>query len=449
MKKKEKFILEIPDYIKTVLEKLNSCGYEGYIVGGCVRDSIREREPKDWDITTSAIPEQTIECFKDLPVIPTGLKHGTVTVVIEDNPIEITTFRTDEKYEDHRSPSAVTFTASLEADLARRDFTMNSIAYNPERGLVDVYGGKNDIENRVIRCVGNPLERFEEDALRILRALRFAATFSYKIEPKTEAAMFQKKELLKFISWERIRDEFSKILVGHSGWQVIDKYRDIIAVFIPEIYPMFDLVQKTDYHDSDVWTHTVNTVMCAPDGLELRLAAFFHDIGKPLAEKLFGTEKHQFINHPKISWEMTEEILRRLRYDNNLIQLVAVLVRNHNSAIPKTTSQIKRVLNRIGEQAFFYLLSLKEADIFAQAEKYRDSRISEISNCRIMLQTVLREKPCFTLKDLAVNGYDMIELGYKGNEIGEKLRYYLDLVINEKCANTKEALLGYKEAEGF
>lgn len=448
LKKKDDFVIEVPDFIQTVLANLATSGHEGYIVGGCVRDSIKGRTPKDWDVTTSALPEQAVDCFKGYNVIPTGLKHGTVTVMVDGNPVEITTFRTDGAYEDHRRPSEVAFTSSLEADLARRDFTMNSVAYNPEKGLVDVYGGKKDIEDRVIKCVGDPLARFEEDALRILRALRFAATFSFEIEKGTEAAMFQKKELLKFVSWERIRDEFSKILVAHDGPRVLEKYRDIVAVFIPEIQPMFDLKQRTDYHKYDVWKHTISTVQCTPDVLLLRLAAFFHDIGKPAAEMLFGDDKNQFKGHPKISGEITEDILRRLRFDNELIQSVIVLVRSHDFAIPQKTTHMKRILNRIGEKAFYDLLTLRQADIFAQADQYRDERVKDIDICRHELFVLLRTKPCFSLKDLAVNGHDMMAMGFKGEEIGQRLRYYLNLVILDKCENTKEALLSYNEAAG-
>ena len=306
----------LPAGVSRALTMLESAGFEAFIVGGCVRDALRGITPKDYDITTSALPEETKSVFRDWRVIETGIQHGTITVVMDGMPLEITTYRTEGTYSDNRHPDSVSFTASLREDVARRDFTMNAIAYSPTRGMIDHFGGAEDIRRGIIRCVGDPATRFREDALRMMRGIRFASVLGFAIEKNTAAAIHENKERIPTVSAERIRVELTKLLCGANVKNVLMDWWDVIGTVIPEILPMHGFDQKTPYHIYDVWEHTAVAVSNIPPDPHLRLCALLHDIGKP--PSFFTDEKGvgHFYGHPAVSARMTEEILARLKYDN-------------------------------------------------------------------------------------------------------------------------------------
>lgn len=435
--------MHIPDNIRKAIDLLNSAGYEAYLVGGCVRDALLGTEPKDHDITTSALPEQTKEVFRDYHVIETGIKHGTVTAVIEGDPIEITTYRVDQEYTDHRHPESVTFTSSLKEDLARRDFTINAMAYHPEEGLIDYYGGEEDIKTCRIRCVGDPDARFNEDALRILRALRFVSRFDSEIEEETDLAMRKNALLLNEISKERIASELNGILCGKGVQRILTEYTDILGVPVPELLPMKGFEQNNPHHIYDVLTHTAVAVASIPPEKDLRLAALFHDIGKPLCYSEGEDGVGHFYGHAKLSEDIARNVLNRLRYDNQTKDSVLRLVKYHDLHLEESETAVKRLLRKIGPEMFRKLILLYRADNLAQSLEYRDrqagyDRLSEIAD------RILEEEQCFSLKDLAVSGHDIIDMGFDpGSRIGTILNDLLTQVIDGKLKNEKEELTGY------
>lgn len=431
---------EIPAEIRLILERLRENGHEAYIIGGCVRDSILGNQPKDYDVTTSALPEETERVFRDHRVIETGLKHGTVTVLVNKTPVEITTYRIDSDYSDNRRPDSVTFTKSLEEDTSRRDFTMNAIAVDESGNIKDFHGGIDDINNKIIRCVGDPDKRFSEDALRILRAVRFSSVLAFNIEEKTKAAIFRNKDLLKNISRERIAGEFVKLLCGKNAGKIITEYIDVIGVFIPEALPMKGFDQKNYHHIYDVLEHTAHAVDNAPTEPILRLAAFLHDIGKPSTFTVKDGIGH-FYGHAAVSAQMSRDILNRLKFDNYTKDTVIKLVKLHDGQIAETETAIKRFMNRHSPEIFFMLLQLKRADNLAQAPQYH-TRTEMLDRLRLIAEDILGREDCFSLKQLAVNGKDLIEIGYKpGRDIGDCLSFLLDSVITQQTDNDKETLL--------
>ena len=325
--------MQIPKEAALALHTLQSNGHLAFVVGGCVRDSLLGRTPNDWDVTTSALPEEVADCFRNFRVIETGLQHGTLTVLVDGTPIEITTFRNDGIYLDHRHPVGVTFSNTVEDDLARRDFTVNAMAYHPERGLVDLFGGREDLKNRVIRCVGDPVTRFREDGLRILRAIRFASVLGFSLDEKTKAAVRSEKSLLEFIAPERIREEFCKLLCGVNAENVIREYVDVIGQFLPELLACRGFEQNTKYHCYDVLEHTLCALSHASNDLFVRLAVLLHDIGKPLCYTEDENGGH-FKGHGPVGTAMTEQILRRLRFDNRTVEIVSRLVERHDRITP-------------------------------------------------------------------------------------------------------------------
>ena len=434
-------VINLPDDVKFIIDTLESGGFEAYAVGGCVRDSIMGKLPYDWDVCTSALPEQTIETFAGQHIIETGLKHGTVTLMLNGNPYEITTFRTDGKYTDNRRPDKVKFVNVLKRDLARRDFTINSLAYNPKADIIDYYGGVEDLRAGVIKCVGNANKRFQEDALRIMRALRFASVFGFVGDGDTAKAMHENKKLLRNIAVERIAAEFNKLLLGDGARQVLSAHIEIIAEIIPEITSAVGFKQNNPYHCYDVLTHILYGVEAAPKDLILRLALFFHDIGKPASYTESDGGTGHFYGHPQISSDMAYEILQRLRYDNDTIKTVTQLVSFHDCEINRR-QHIKRWLNKIGEERFRQLIEVKKADAAAQAMAVRADRINALSGILIMLDEIIAQNQCFSLKDLAVKGRDLIDAGLsEGKQIGVILDKLMDTVINEEAENDKAALL--------
>ena len=450
-----KFNISIPPDANDLIHTLQNYGHSAYVVGGCVRDSILGRIPHDWDICTSATPTEMLEIFKDKKVIETGLQHGTITVVVNGNPYEITTYRIDGAYSDNRRPDSVTFTDRLIEDLSRRDFTINAMAYNDEEGLIDPYNGLEDIKYKKINCVGFAKDRFEEDALRILRANRFASQLDFAMMPDTDWEIHRQYKKLNNISIERINSEFCKIALSSEFYIQIGLFREVFSLFIPEIKDMFGFQQNNPYHIYDVWNHTVHAVQayecdCEPDlnprDLITSLAVFFHDIGKPHCYQDGEDGIRHFKGHGRVSADMTDTIMKRLRFDNDTREKVVQLVYYHDATFEVGEKYIKRWLNKIGEEQFRRLLNVRVADIKAQAYTEQESRLQKIDNIEYILEEVLQKDECFSLKDLAVNGNDLIEIGYKpGKEIGEVLNNLLDLVISGEYKNEKEKLLEMAE----
>ena len=439
-------MVQIPNEVLSILDKLNQAGHSAYVVGGYVRDCLLGLEPGDWDICTSALPEQMKECFAKFHVIETGLKHGTLTVRVNHQSYEITTFRTDGDYIDCRHPEKVTFVSDIKEDLARRDFTVNAMAYHPNKGLIDLYGGQKDLSDKIIRCVGDSKKRFTEDALRIMRGLRFAATYGFTIAPETADAMFETKELLSKIALERIIAELKKLLLGNFSEDILLKYRDVFGVIIPELIPMFDFRQKNPHHLYDVWTHTVKSVAVSKKDTLIRLAVLFHDIGKP---KTFSQDENgvgHFYSHASVGSEITKNILKRMKFDGDTIHSVTELVKYHDVQIEPTEKAVKRLLHKIGQEQFERLLSVKEAD--AKTTVHFEEKLKRIQEIRTVYIKVLEENACFSLKDLAISGNDLLSLGIPaGKVLGEILKKVLDAVIDGEISNRKETLLSYAEKE--
>lgn len=439
--------IEIPSGANEIIHTLQNNGYEAFLVGGSVRDSILGRPIHDYDITTSATPDEMMEVFKDKRIIETGLQHGTITIVIDGEPYEVTTYRIDGNYSDSRRPDKVTFTKSLEEDLKRRDFTINAMAYNDEVGLVDPFNGMEDIEYYKIRCVGRAEDRFSEDALRILRAIRFASQLGFVLEPDTDWNISKMYKNLENISIERINSEFCKIAASSDFCVQMVLYHEVFSLFIPEIKNMFGFQQNNPYHIYDVWNHTVHAIeYCESDDLVTRLSVFFHDIGKPHCYQDSEDGIRHFKGHGRVGADMTDKIMKRLRFDNDTREKVVELVYYHDATFEVGKKYIKRWLNKIGEEQFRRLLNVRRADIKAQAYVEQESRLQKIDNIEYILEKVLQKDECFSLKDLAVNGKDLIEIGYKpGKEIGNTLNCLLQLVIEGVYPNEKDELLKYVE----
>ncbi|MCL2111307.1 MAG: CCA tRNA nucleotidyltransferase [Clostridiales bacterium] len=426
--------------VQRVLEMLNAQGHEAYLVGGCVRDLLMGKEPKDWDVATSATPEEVGEVFGERKTVGTGLKHGTVTVLMEGMPVEVTTYRVDGEYEDNRRPASVTFAKSLREDVARRDFTINAIAMDAGGEIIDHFDGEDDIRARRIRCVGDPDERFNEDGLRILRALRFASKLGFSIEPGTSESIIANRELLKNISGERIRDELTGLLCGRNARKVLRKYVDVVGVVIPEVLPMVGFDQRTPYHCYDVWEHTLVVVEESPPTPIMRWSALLHDIGKPQYFTVDGNGQGHFYKHQIGSGEMAGPILRRLKFDNHSRAMITTLVGAHmNVPTPKKKS-VKRLMNKHGEEMVRMMLEFRRADNLAQSESVR-GRQQEIDECERLVDEIVENSECFSLRDLAVDGRDMMGLGFEGPEIGQVLERLLEAVIEGEIENERGALI--------
>lgn len=433
--------LDIPFPVQEILHRFNIAGYEASVVGGCVRDSLLGLSPKDWDITTSARPEEVKLALSDLRLLETGLKHGTVTAISGGMAVEITTYRIDGTYSDNRRPDSVYFTGSLTDDLSRRDFTINAMAYSEQNGLIDCFGGQEDLRQKILRCVGDPDRRFEEDALRILRGLRFCAVLGFHPDEKTAQSMNTHRELLDHIAKERISAELVKLLCGQNAAQILREFPLVIGQILPEILPMIGFEQHNPHHIYDVWEHTLHALDATPADPVLRLAILLHDSGKP---HTFTSDKKgvgHFYGHGAVSVQLAEQALHRLRLDGKTIRRVSTLVRIHDMPLQPCAAWIRRRLNRMGEEDFRALLEIKRADSLAQNPAYRD-RLDQIDAVRPILEQILSERQCFSLKDLNVSGNDLIALGVPpGPKVGALLTRLLDAVINGKIPNEKEALL--------
>ncbi|MBP3559293.1 MAG: HD domain-containing protein [Clostridia bacterium] len=434
--------LNIPSKAKTIITLLENAGFEAFCVGGAVRDSIMGLNPTDWDITTSASPEDTVMVFKDYKTVDTGLKHGTLTVVIDKTPFEVTTYRVDGDYNDNRHPENVHFTKKLSDDLSRRDFTVNALAYNDKTGLVDLYGGQEDIYSSIIKTVGNPSARFQEDGLRIMRALRFASVLGFTIESETAKAIHDNKDLLKNISAERLAVELSKLVCGKNAFNILMEYWDVLSVFIPEIKSAVGFKQYGKKHAYDVWEHICHTVDTIPQDKILRLTMLLHDLGKIPTHKLDENGNSTFKNHATIGGDMAREILTRLRFDKKTINRVSFLVANHDFEPPLSKADLKKHLKNKTVDDIKTLLTIKKSDRGALSESYRDIS-KESEQCLKWLDETEKNNECCKIAQLAITGDDLKKKGLKGEDIGKALDTLLDAVIEGKLQNKKEDLLTY------
>lgn len=436
-------MINIPTTTKKALSLLNDAGFEAFVVGGCVRDSLLGKTPNDWDITTNALPEQTKQVFCDYKVIETGIKHGTVAVIFDDQIIEITTYRIDGDYKDNRHPESVEFTRNLREDLARRDFTINALACDQNGMLIDEAYGIADLENKLIRCVGEPDERFNEDALRIMRALRFSAVLDFDIDSKTSQSIHKNSELLNNIAAERKTDELLKLLCGYGErvTKILIEYRDVIAVLIPEIIPCFDFDQQNIHHVYDVYEHIAYSVGKTEAVADVRLALLLHDIGKPevftVDEKGMG---HTY-NHAKVSYELSKTALSRFRLPNDFEDTVLTLVLYHDYPVQPDKKIIRRRLNKFGPDILNKLMLVKIGDNFAHNMETGDyyPEIKEVQ--QLILEILDEKKYCFTVKDLDISGNDIMDLGFTGPKIGEILNSLLLEVMDEELINEHQILL--------
>ena len=437
----------IPPYVNQILFRLRQAGYRAYAVGGCVRDVLRGVAPHDWDVCTSARPEETETVFQDLPRIDTGRKHGTLAVILDHRTVEITTFRADGVYLDHRHPATVTFLQELRGDLSRRDFTVNAMALDEEERPIDLFGGQRDLQNRIIRTVGDPRERFREDGLRILRGLRFASRLDFEIEPETARAMIEGRDLLHTISAERVFSELKGILAGPAAGRVLRRFAPVIFTVLPELLPMEGFRQHSPYHDSDVWEHTLRALEESPSDPVFRLALLFHDCGKP--DCFFRDEKGigHFHGHPKRSRELAEGALRRLKCDKDTLDRVLYLVEKHDTWLPDTERNMRRLLLHEDPAALRDLLIVERCDALAHAPAAREAAVANVDKWSALLERVLAQKPCLSVKDLAVDGKDLLQLGMApGPQVGRLLNGMLEQVAEGTLENDRAALLAYAKA---
>lgn len=437
----ERLSIQLPEKVDRIITRLNEHGYEAYAVGGCVRDSILGRKPGDWDITTSAMPQETKALFDR--TFDTGIEHGTVTVLLEGEGFEVTTYRIDGKYEDSRHPKDITFTRNLKEDLRRRDFTINAMAYNETEGLVDIFGGAEDLKMKVIRCVGDAGERFSEDALRILRGIRFAAQLGFGIEEETRNGMRKLAPTLEKISAERIQVELVKTVMSDRPEMLKDAYElGITRIFLPEFDRIMETEQETPHHMYNVGEHTLHAMGNIRADKVLRLTMLLHDMGKPALKTVDSDGVAHFKKHAAKSQTIAKDVLRRLKFDNDTMNKVVRLVCYHDYRMPASARNVRRAMNKIGEDIFPLYMEVRRADVMAQSMYLREEKIKNLDEIGELYREILEKKQCVSLKDLAVTGRDLIEAGMEpGKEIGACLNELLQVVIEEPKKNVKEELL--------
>lgn len=433
--------MDMPKNVDIAINLLQLAGFEAYAVGGCVRDSLLGKTPNDWDITTSAKPENMKSVFADFRCIDTGIKHGTVTVVIDGEPLEITTFRLDGEYEDNRHPKSVTFTSNLGADLGRRDFTVNAMAYSKKTGTVDLFGGQNDLKNRIIRCVGDPDRRFNEDALRILRALRFASALDFEIEEKTAQSLLKNRALLGNISEERIAKELLKLVCGKGAKRILTDFAPVLFEILPELQPLYKNSHDNPHHCYDIYEHTLIAVESIDPEPTLRFAMLLHDCGKPAVKKFDENGVAHFYGHQRISAEISAQILARLKVSNKFRDEILFLVSNHDRwELYENTEKMPRYLSKFGLDGVLNLLKVMRADVLAQSPEYR-YRLDQIADAEETAKNLAAQKPCLSLSELQINGRTLMDIGIpQGRKLGAVLAQLLDEVIDGVTKNTQEAL---------
>lgn len=433
--------IELPDHVKFILDTLKKNGYEGYAVGGCVRDALLGRVPQDWDITTNAKPMQVKTLFRR--TIDTGLQHGTVTIMLDHIGYEVTTYRIDGDYEDGRHPKEVCFTGSLSEDLRRRDFTINAMAYNETDGLVDLFGGREDLEKGVIRCVGAPKERFTEDALRMMRAIRFSAQLGFEIEEQTMDAICALADTIQKISAERIQTELIKTLTSAHPRTVRLFYETGLSrYFLPELDRMMETGQNNPHHCYSVGEHTLHSLSEVPGDKVLRLAMLLHDVAKPDCKTTDEAGIDHFHGHPGQGAQIAKKVLRRLKLDNETIDRVTQLIRWHDDNPPLSERNVRRAICRVGIAQYPGIFAVKRADIRAQSDYKKEEKLRYVDEYEAVYEQILREKQCLSIKELAIDGSDLLAAGVpQGKAIGEKLHALLELVLEQPERNTREYLL--------
>lgn len=435
--------IEMPREVREIIEALEGAGFEAFAVGGCVRDAVLGRTPADWDITTSAMPEEVKALFPR--TIDTGIQHGTVTVMKNHVGYEVTTYRIDGEYEDARHPKEVSFTSNLIEDLKRRDFTINAMAYNDSVGLVDEFDGIGDLKNKIIRCVGEPKDRFGEDALRMLRAVRFSAQLGFAVEERTKAAISELAENLQKISAERIQVELVKLLVSdHPDYLRAAYETGITAVILPEFDACMNCEQNHPFHIYNVGEHTLQSLLHVEKDKVLRLTMLFHDFGKPLTHSKNEEGISKFYGHPAVSAELARDIMRRLKFDNDTTDKVKKLVAEHDRFIKNEPNRVRRAVSKIGKELFPYFLKVRRADILAQSPENQKERLEELEKLQKIYEDILAKEQAVSVKELAVDGKDLLSIGVEqGRQIGEILNNLLDVVLEEPEKNTKEILLAF------
>lgn len=439
-------VIQCPEYINKAFRLLEQSGFKAYAVGGCVRDSLLGKTPDDWDMTTSSTPEETMEIFKDYRVIPTGIKHGTVTVIIDGKQIEITTMRVDGEYNDNRRPDSVEFTKEIEKDLCRRDFTVNAMAYNHKDGLIDVFSGREDLKNKTIRCVGNPDKRFNEDALRIIRALRFAAVLDFKIEKATADSIARNVSLINNVANERIRVELIKMLQGSAVERILTDYKNVIFTIIPELRHLDGFEQNTPYHIYDIWTHTIKVIANIKNTPELRIAALLHDVCKP---ECFTTDKNgiaHFKGHPLKSADKAVEILKTLRFSNAFIDTVYNIILLHDMYPDGNKTTVAKFCSRYSPDTLRLTLDLMRGDTAGKNPDFQKEQFASYSLAEKQIDEIIDSGLCLKISDLAISGDTIRKLGFCGKEIGNVLNTLLDMVIEEKIHNQSDILISTAES---
>ena len=443
--------IQLPNSVEYIIHTIEQAGFEAYAVGGCVRDSILGRVPDDWDITTSAKPEDIKKLFRH--TVDTGIQHGTVTVLIQKECYEVTTYRIDGEYEDNRHPKEVSFTSLLSEDLRRRDFTINAMAYNESKGLVDLFGGQEDLERGIIRCVGDPRERFTEDALRIMRAVRFSAQLGYEIEEHTVEAIKELAHTLERISVERIQVELVKLLVSKHPEYMVKLYEmGLTKVFLPEFDIMMNTPQNNPHHMYSVGMHTIKAMELVPDDKLLRLTMLLHDVGKPGTRTTDDKGIDHFHGHPMEGSAIAKKVLKRLRFDNETIDRVSLLVLYHDygNAVSATPAFTRKFINKVRMKNFPLLLEIKRADVMAQSDLQRDMKLEKLESLRASYEEVVEQGMCISLKFLAVTGDDLIKAGMKpGQELGQTLNGLLEVVLEDPDMNNKESLMELVRRWGY
>lgn len=433
----------LPPYVQACVDALENAGYEAYAVGGCVRDDALGLIPEDFDLCTSALPEETEAVFAGNPLVLAGKKHGTVAVITPEGLVEITTYRTEGDYGDNRHPDWVKFVRNIHEDLSRRDFTVNAMAYSPYRGYADPFGGRRDLERKLLRAVGDPVQRFQEDSLRILRGIRFAVKYGLQVEPETERAMHSQAHLMDNLARERVYAELCKLLPLLTAADCV-RFAPVLAQVMPELGAEIGFDQRSPHHAYDLITHTANVVENVPGDPALRWAALLHDIGKVPTFTQDETGRGHFYGHAPKGGQMADDLLRRLKAPNALREEVVTLITHHMTKIPPTAKGMRRWLSRLGWDTTRKLLFLQEADMRSKGVD-NTQELTQFAPLWDLLEQIRQENACLSLKDLAVNGRDLMALGIQGKALGQTLNALLDAVLDEAVPNEKEALLEYSK----